>query len=190
MMIKDLRLQIEYVEKDKITPYLHNPVHHSEQEIQDLMASIAEFGMIDPMLVHNDVIVAGHARFIAMQRLDYIKYPIIRLDHLSNAQRKALVIAHNKLGAEPEWIPENLEIIFDELGEENFDIELTGFAEFEIDDILNDNDNDNDKKTMLNEIMDIDDIYQIMIEVKTSQEQTTLLEEFQKRGLNCKALVL
>ena len=136
MKHKDIKLKIKYVREEAITPYVNNPVHHSRQEIEALKSSIAEFGMIDPILVHDSVIVAGHARYEAMKELGYSKFPIIELDHLNDAQRKALVIAHNKLGAEPQWDNEKMELIVAELKLADYDIELTGFAEFELEDLF------------------------------------------------------
>ncbi len=137
MQFKDIKLKIKYVSEKSITPFVNNPVTHSQQEIETLKASIAEYGMIDPILTHKTVIVAGHARFEALKELGYKKFPIIELDPLNDVQRKALVIAHNKLGAEPNWDAEKMELIIAELQLADFDVDLTGFAEFELEDLFN-----------------------------------------------------
>lgn len=91
------KLKIEYVEIDSIKPYKNNAKLHPEEQIEQIKKSIEQFGMDDPIGVWGDEIVEGHGRLIACKELGMKEVPIIRLDHLTDEERKAYTLAHNKL---------------------------------------------------------------------------------------------
>lgn len=97
------KLKIEYVGVDSIKPYKNNAKEHPQEQIEQIKKSIEQFGMDDPIGVWNDEIVEGHGRLIACKELGYTEVPIIRLDHLSDEERKAYALAHNKLTMNSEF---------------------------------------------------------------------------------------
>lgn len=90
-------LKIEYVDINSIKPYKNNAKEHPKEQIEQIKKSIERFGMDDPIGIWKDEIVEGHGRLIACKELGMKKVPIIRLDHLSDEERKAYTLAHNKL---------------------------------------------------------------------------------------------
>ncbi len=116
-----------------LIPYARNSRTHSEEQVAQIAASIREFGFLNPIIVDGDNgIIAGHGRVLAAQKLGMESLPCIEADHLTGAQRKAYVIADNKLALNAGWDDELLRVELDELGELGFDLELTGFSLDEI----------------------------------------------------------
>ena len=88
----------------RLVPYARNARTHSDQQIAQIATSMAEFGFVNPILIGDDnVIIAGHGRLMAAQRLGMSEAPVIVLGHLTAAQRRALVIADNKIGENAGW---------------------------------------------------------------------------------------
>lgn len=130
-------MKIEMVEVKKLIPYARNSRTHSDEQVSQIMASIKEFGFTNPVLIDGDgQIIAGHGRTIAAQRLQMKEVPTIRLSHLTQAQKKAYVIADNKLALNAGWDDEMLRIELGELKEEDFDLSLTGFSDEELNQLL------------------------------------------------------
>jgi DNA modification methylase len=125
--------KIEQWDIDKLVPYAKNSRTHSEEQIAQIAGSIKAFGFTNPILVGADgVIVAGHGRLSAARQLGLKQVPVIVLDHLSETERRALVIADNKLALNAGWDEEILQLEIDQLRAEDFDIELLGFTEEEL----------------------------------------------------------
>lgn len=122
-----------------IIPYINNAKEHPEWQIKQIMSSIAEFGMNDPIAVdEKNVIIEGHGRCIALERMGHEEVPVIRLGHMSEAQKKAYILAHNKLTMNTGFNIEKLKIELETLKEMDFDIDLIGFSgeeleEFDVD---------------------------------------------------------
>lgn len=128
-----MELKIETRSVDHLIPYVRNARTHSDDQIAQIAASIAEFGFVNPILIgSDDVIVAGHGRLLAARRLGLAAVPVIVLDHLSEAQRRALVIADNKLAENAGWDETMLRAELAALRDEDFDLDLLGFAEAEL----------------------------------------------------------
>ena len=130
------KLKVEYVKIDNIKPYEKNAKLHPKEQIEQIKKSIEQFGMNDPIGIWKDEIVEGHGRFLALKELDYKEVPIIRLDHLSDEERKAYILAHNKLTMNSDF---DIDILNDELDDIiNIDMEDFGFdfneKDIEIDD--------------------------------------------------------
>jgi ParB-like chromosome segregation protein Spo0J len=118
---------------ESLIPYARNSRTHSEAQVTKIAASIREFGFLNPVIVDKDNgIVAGHGRVMAAKKLGMVDVPVIQADHLTEAQRRAYVIADNRLALDAGWDEEMLRIEFDELGHMGFDLELTGFELGEI----------------------------------------------------------
>jgi len=113
---------------DKLIPYARNARTHSDAQVAQIAASIAEFGFTNPILAGSDgVIVAGHGRLAAAQKLGLASVPVVVLDHLTATQRRALVIADNRIAENAEWDEAMLRVELADLQGEGFDLDLTGF---------------------------------------------------------------
>ncbi|WP_428077608.1 site-specific DNA-methyltransferase [Candidatus Avelusimicrobium faecicola] len=132
-------LRVVYTPLDTLTEYPNNPRHHDTKQLIKIQNSIEKFGFINPILVdeHNEII-AGHARLAAARLAHLPQVPVIRLEHLSTAQKKAYRIADNKLAELGTWSVENLQLEFQELEKLDLDFSLgiTGFDMGDIDLIL------------------------------------------------------
>jgi len=120
--------KIEHWPTAKLLPYARNARTHSEAQIAQIAASIVEFGFTNPILAGSDgVIVAGHGRLAAAQKLGLDSVPVVVLDHLTQTQRRALVIADNRIAENAGWDDAMLRIELAALSEDDFDVALTGF---------------------------------------------------------------
>lgn len=118
---------------EKLIPWAKNPRTHSEAQVAQIAASIAEFWFNNPILVDTNAgIIAGHGRLLAARKLGLKEVPVIVLDHLSEAQKRAYVIADNQLALNAGWNDELLGIELAALQQENFDVGLLGFADEEL----------------------------------------------------------
>ena len=122
-----------------LIPYARNARTHEEDQVAQIASSIAEFGFVNPILVGSDnVIIAGHGRLMAAQQLGLNEVPVIVLAHLSEAQRRALVIADNKIAENAGWDEELLKLELADLKDIGFDLDLIGFSDTELDQLLDD----------------------------------------------------
>lgn len=122
---------------DEIIPYASNSRTHSDKQVKQIAASIKEFGFTNPVLIDEEGgIVAGHGRVMAAELLKYDEVPVIILDGLSDAQKKAYVIADNKLALNAGWDDDVLKLEIQHLEELDFDTGLLGFDPDELADIL------------------------------------------------------
>lgn len=121
-------LKIEYVDINSIKPYKNNAKLHPKEQIEQIKKSIEQFGMDDPIGIWKDEIVEGHGRLIACKKLGYTEIPIIRLDHLTDEERKAYTLAHNKLTMNSDF---DLDILNDEL-DDILNIDMSDFG-FDLD---------------------------------------------------------
>ena len=121
-------LTIEYKKTGELIPYINNSRTHSEKQVQQVAASIKEFGFTNPILIdEGNGIIAGHGRLQAAQMMGMDEVPTITLEGLTEAQRKAYVIADNQLALNAGWDLDALKLEVDRLGELDFDISLLGF---------------------------------------------------------------
>ncbi len=128
MTLSWLADKIERWPTAKLVPYARNARTHSDAQVAQIAASIAEFGFTNPILAGSDgVIVAGHGRLAAAQKLGLDAVPVVVLDHLTPTQRRALVIADNRIAENAGWDDELLRVELEALQVEGFDLDLTGF---------------------------------------------------------------
>jgi DNA modification methylase len=127
-------LQIERWPIERLIPFARNPRTHTEEQVAQIAASIVEFGWTNPVLVGADgVIIAGHARLQAARKLGLSDVPVIVLDHLSEAQRRALVIADNQLAlAGTGWDEDLLRGLLVDLRQDEFNLDVLGFSDEEL----------------------------------------------------------
>ena len=129
--------KIEILKTESLIPYARNSRTHSEAQVAQIAGSIREFGFTNPVLIDaENGIIAGHGRIMAAQKLGLKDVPCIRLDHLTETQRKAYVIADNKLALNSGWDEEMLGLELSQLKDEDFDLSLLGFDDKELDDLL------------------------------------------------------
>lgn len=128
---------LETIQIDALIPYARNSRTHSDAQVAQIAASIKEFGFTNPVLIDaGGGIIAGHGRVLAARKLGLSEVPCIRLEHLTDAQKRAYVIADNRLALNSGWDMEMLKVEFADLQELGFDLELTGFDLDEIKELL------------------------------------------------------
>jgi len=121
-------MQIEQLSLEVLIPYVNNSRTHSDEQVAQIAASIKEFGFNNPVLVDKDNgIIAGHGRVMAARRLGLTEVPCVRLEHLTETQRKAYIIADNRLALNAGWNEELLTIELNELLADDFSLEILGF---------------------------------------------------------------
>jgi ParB-like chromosome segregation protein Spo0J len=128
MNLQSVAQRIEQWLIDRLIPYARNPRTHSDAQVAQTAASITEFGFNNPILVDSKAgIIAGHGRLLAARKLELKEVPVIVLDHLSEAQKRAYIIADNQLATNAGWNDELLQIELAALQEAEFDVSLLGF---------------------------------------------------------------
>jgi len=129
--------KIEQWPTAKLVPYARNARTHSDDQVAQIAASIAEFGFTNPILAGSDgVIIAGHGRLAAAQKLGLDAVPVVVLDHLSPTQRRAYVLADNKLALNAGWDTDLLKLELSDLKEVGADLDLIGFSDAELEVLL------------------------------------------------------
>ena len=129
--------QIEKIGIEKLIPYAKNSRTHSDEQVAQIAASIKEFGFNNPVLIgEDDVIIAGHGRVMAARKIGLMEVPCIRLGHLTETQRKAYIIADNRLALNAGWDNELLTIELNELLADNFALDILGFDVDELKNLL------------------------------------------------------
>jgi DNA modification methylase len=125
--------QIEVRDTESLIPYANNSRTHSNAQVSQVAASIKEFGFTNPVLIDEQGgIIAGHGRVMAAKKLGLAEVPCVVLDGLSEAQKKAYIIADNKLALNSGWDADMLKVEMERLGELGFDLSLTGFDDIEL----------------------------------------------------------
>ena len=136
-MSRTLVKAIEHRPIEHLIPYAQNARTHSDEQVSQIARSIEEFGFVNPVLVGSDgVIVAGHGRLMAAKQLSMETIPVIVLGHLDETQRRALVIADNQITANSGWDEDLLRQELSALDALDFDLELMGFTDEELDGLL------------------------------------------------------
>lgn len=173
-----------------LVPYARNSRTHSVEQVAQIAASIREFGFTNPLLIDEQGgIIAGHGRLLAAQKLGFDEVPAITLQGLSDAQKKAYVIADNKLALNAGWDDEMLRVEFMELQEMGFDLELTGFSLDEIAELEFDSDcetdmpelNDGDKEPFQQKTFTLHDEQAAVVDDAVTLARTSPLAD---TGLN------
>jgi ParB-like chromosome segregation protein Spo0J len=172
--------QVQQIGIDKLIPYVKNSRTHSDAQVAQIAASIKEFGFTNPILIADNTIIAGHGRVLAARKLGLTDVPCIELSDLSETQRKAYVIADNKLALNAGWDDQMLALELGELDKLGFDMELTGFDLQEIANIL---DNQNTKE--LSEV-GYNEVFNIIVECVDEAEQEKIFNKLDSEGYKCR----
>jgi len=131
--------EMQLVSIDKLIPYINNARTHSPEQIKKLRASLREFGFINPVIIDKDFnVIAGHGRLLAAREEGITEVPCVFVDYLTEAQKKAYIIADNRMAMDAGWDEELLRVEIEALQAEAFDISLTGFNDTEIADLFGD----------------------------------------------------
>lgn len=181
-------LEITYHKVTDLIPYINNSRTHSDEQVKQIAASIKEFGFTNPILIDEGKgVIAGHGRLLAASKLALAEVPTILLEGLTEAQRKAYVIADNKLALNAGWDFEMLTTDIARLQEMNFDVSLLGFGQAELETLLGDPidmsilDELNDDEVELFE-ENVRKAIQIEFEANDYEEAQELIKHFRDAG--------
>lgn len=137
--MEDKNAQYYLADINDLIPYARNARTHDEAQVAQIAASIKEFGFLSPIIISGDnMILCGHGRFYAAQKLGLKKVPCIKEEYLTETQKRAYILADNKLSLNAGWDDEMLAVELSELQGENFDLGITGFSDDEIADLFAD----------------------------------------------------
>lgn len=175
-------LKIEYVPKESLKPYLNNAKIHTAEQVEQIKQSIREFSFNDPIAVwHEDEIIEGHGRLLAVMEMPEIEtVPIIRLDDLTDEQRKAYMLVHNKLTMNTDFDQNLLSI---ELNDIIDDIDMTVFG-FDSKIEIETETSDDEKEIVFNENISV------VIECKDEDEAETIFNKLTEEGYICRISTL
>ena len=130
---------MQLVPISKLVPYVNNARTHSPEQVMKLRSSLREFGFINPIIIDRDYgIIAGHGRLLAAKEEDITEVPCVFVDYLTEAQKKAYILADNRMAMDAGWDEELLRVEIEALQGEAFDVSLTGFDEKELADLFKD----------------------------------------------------
>ena len=168
-----------------LIPYARNCRTHSEAQVQQIAASIKEFGFINPIVIDSDNgIIAGHGRLLAAHKLGLKSVPCLAVGHLTKTQKQAYIIADNKLAINSGWDNDLLRVELEELKDDGFNIDIIGFDENEL------------KNIFLRDFSsDVDSVceeqppdFWIAVSFENEDQQRIIYDELCGRGLQCKIM--
>jgi hypothetical protein len=187
---------IEHIETGKLIPYAKNSNVHSERQIAQIAGSIKEFGFCNPVLIdESGTIIAGHGRVLAAQLLNLATCPCRRLSHLSDKQRRAYVIADNRLAKDSTFDNAMLNLELIDLKDMGFELDVLGFGNDELQSLLilepeSESGDDGSVALESDDGKTIGDIaYRVVVLVNGELEQAELIAELEARGLECQPLM-
>lgn len=136
-------LKIIYKDINDLIPYVNNARTHNDKQVTQIASSIKEFGFNNPILLDGaNGVIAGHGRLLAAQKLKLDKVPCVELGHLSEQQKKAYILADNKIALNSDWDSDLLKLELEALNIDDFDFNAIGFNDDEISDLLQENEED------------------------------------------------
>jgi ParB-like chromosome segregation protein Spo0J len=173
------------IEVSKLIPYINNARTHSESQINQIAASIKEFGFRNPILIDGDNgIIAGHGRVMAAKKLGLTTIPYIDCSDLTEAQKKAYIIADNKIALNAGWDEELLKLELEDIEVSDIDMELLGFSDEELKRLIGVEDSDTEE----GEIADDGNRNLLLVEFSNESELQKIFEELKERGFECKIM--
>ena len=135
--------EMQLVPIGKLVPYVNNARTHSKEQITKLRSSLREFGFVNPVIIDREFnVIAGHGRILAAKEENIEQVPCVFVDHLTEAQKKAYILADNRFALDAGWDEDMLRVEMEALQDMDFDISLTGFDEAEIADLFAADDNE------------------------------------------------
>jgi ParB-like chromosome segregation protein Spo0J len=178
---------LEFVPVEKLIPYARNSRTHSDAQVAQIAASIKEFGFTNPVLIDEaDGIIAGHGRLLAARKLGMAEVPCLRLGYLSEIQKRAYIIADNKLALNSGWDDELLKLELHALDEADYGLDMTGFGADEL------------TKIMFGELIEpeepaeqsVPSAFEVSVSCDSEAEQERVYEMLTKQGLKCRVLTM
>lgn len=170
-------MQVEYVPIEQVIPYVNNARKHGDTDTDAIVRSIEKFGFNDPIGVWKNIIVEGHGRLIAAKRLGMETVPVIRLDHLTDEERKAYTLAHNKTAELSGW---DFDVLASELQElSDFDMSEFGF------DMGADSDGDGQEQESS---FNYQEQYGVIVMCDSEQDQEEIYNNLTAEGYTCKVV--
>lgn len=191
--------KIETRSINDLIPYARNARTHSDEQVAQIAASLKEFGWTNPILIDGDNgIIAGHGRLMAARKLrdsgasianwaNHADVPVISLAHMTDTQKRAYIIADNKLALNAGWDDELLRVELDELHAVGFDLEVVGFSGDELSHILYDEVGEAAKPSVEPESA-YKEQYAVIVVCKDSAEQETIFNKLDASGYNVKVV--
>lgn len=169
-----------------LVPYARNSRTHSPQQVDKIAASIREFGFLNPIIVDaENGIIAGHGRVMAAQKLGLADLPVIEASHLTEAQRRAYVIADNRLALDAGWDNDLLKVELQDLDSQGFDLSLTGFETGELTSLF-----EPEAEDELPEQQDLKATFEVAVECNDETQQETVFNLLTQQGYKCRILTM
>lgn len=176
-----MELKIEYIPIGELRTYANNAKIHTAEQIEQIKQSIEQFGMNDPIAIwRNNEIIEGHGRLIACMELGFDKVPVIRLDDLSDDERRAYMLVHNKLTM-------NTDFDFDILQDELMNFTTINMEDFGFDSLVSTE--DTESKDVRNH-EELHSVYQIIIDCDSENEMERYYDEITEMGIECRTSTL
>lgn len=170
---------------DVLIPYALNSRTHSDEQVAQIAASIKEFGFTNPILIdEKNGVIAGHGRLLAARKLGLDEVPSIVLSGLSDAQKRAYVIADNKIALNASWDFELLKVEIADLELSGFDISLTGFDDVELIELLG----DGEEEIKHQSEDEYKSVFEVVVACDDEQEQESIYNMLTAKGLKCRVL--
>ena len=175
---------------EDLIPYARNSRTHSDAQVAQIAASVREFGWTNPVLVDGENgIIAGHGRILAARKLGMEEVPCIELAGLTDTQRRAYIIADNKLALNGGWDDELLAIELGELNAAEFDMALIGFDAGELSAAMGLDEELDGEAPKIDEGIDYKEKFAILVDCADEAEQQATFERLDSMGFTCKVLV-
>ena len=182
--------EIEIVGIESLIPYARNSRTHSDAQVAQIAASIREFGFTNPVLIDAEGgIIAGHGRVLAARKLQLTEVPCLRLSHLTETQRRAYIIADNKLALNAGWDDELLAVELLDLNAADFDMALIGFDAGELSAAMGLDEELDGGPPKIDEGIDYKEKFAIIVDCADEAEQQATFERLDSMGFTCKVLV-
>jgi len=179
--------RVEFRKTSELIPYARNSRKHSEEQILQIASSIKEFGFTKPVLIdENSSIIAGHGAVLAALKMGMDEVPTITLPHLSESQKRAYIIADNRIALNSSWDEEMLNIELSDLSDESFNLSVLGFSDQELSKILESEASINDE---IDDGIDYQEKFAVLVACDNETDQKEKFEKLQELGYECKLLV-
>jgi ParB-like chromosome segregation protein Spo0J len=172
--------KIDYLLVNTLIPYANNSRTHDDAQVAQIAASIKEFGFRNPILVDGVGILAGHGRLLAARKLGLEKVPTIDCSDMTETQKKAYIIADNKLALNSGWDSELLKLEITDLQNTDFDLTKLGFSEMELANLFD------ELKDVQIDDLDYQAAFSIVVDCKNEQEQEKIFNELDQKGYKCR----
>lgn len=180
-MMKNPADKVEKRTVSSLIPFAKNSRTHSDEQVAQIAASIKEWGWTVPVLIDTDNnIIAGHGRLMAARKLGIEEVPVMIADGWTESQKRAYVIADNKLALNAGWDVEMLKLEINDLSDQNFDLSLIGFDDIELAKLF-----DNEEEKELQE-QPYSEVFNVIVECKNEAEQEKIFNRLDTEGYKCR----